>query len=233
MQTALIKQSHEDFWLQEGYLLCMQFQEGWVTFRITGREHSNIEPFLLVAALATGANLVAWNEVLDPTAANVRMLEPADNKWLNHVFWGVNHPKVRIFTQYQSRRDRNSLGSATRPITGNIGYVPGEQSPFEGPFSCKTELFIPRGKYPAYNALNPLADAMTNINMHFEVMRYSYQIITRREEAKPVLLGERRRRLYTVGGIDPEPETIPSWLKDLAGGPEALKWGRDVMEGRA
>ena len=62
--ALVLEKDHEELWLKEGYLLCLQFNEGWVVFRITGWEPSNITPFSLGAVAAT-SNLAAWNERSD------------------------------------------------------------------------------------------------------------------------------------------------------------------------
>lgn len=231
MQATLLKQSHEDLWLREGFLLAMQFIQGWFCCRILGWEHSNVKPYVLTASLAATSNLAAWNELQD--SSNRRYTTPAVEKYIHHNFWGINKPKARVFFQYQTRQDRNSLVAVQRTITGDVGYVDGDMSPYDGPLSLKTEFITVNGIYPAFQVYNPLADAMPLVALNLDVMRYTYQVITDREEVKKILLGERRRRMYTVGGIDPNPVDAPEWLKKMAGGEELMSWTLKVMRGEA
>jgi len=239
MDVALLKQSHEDLWLHEGHLLCLQFYQGWVCVRILGLEASNLKPHVLSASLAAGATLAAWDEVL--AAPNVRFTEPPQNHFIHHFFWGVNKPGVRIYVQYPPRQDRHSLVGTPRVVGGDVGYVDGNMSPFNGPFSAKTEFFTVKELYASFQASNPLADAMPVVALNFDVMRYTYQILTDPEEVKATLLGKRQRRLYTMAGIDPHPAAAPQWLTTLADREieingnqrKLMEWTQKVMEGRA
>jgi hypothetical protein len=228
MKSVLLKQSHEDLWLREGYLLALQFYQGWVCFRITGLEPSNVKPYSL-GALAAGGNLTAWNEVMD--ANNRRYLEPGET-YIKHIFWGVNKPKARIYLQYPTRADRWNLVGVQRTITGDVGYVDGEASPFDGPFSVKTQMFTVHDLYPAFQAYNPLGDAMDNVMLNFDVMRYTYVVLTDKSLIQDILTLKRPGRQYTVAGIDPSPAKAPDWLVNLVGS-ELLEYTMGIMsEGR-
>lgn len=230
MDVALLKQSHEDLWLHEGHLLCLQFFQGWVCMRILGLEGSNVKPYVLSASLAAGTVLGTWNELADASAR--RYTEPPKNEYIHHFFWGVNKPAVRVYVQYPSGQDRQSLVAVQRAISGDVGYVDGNMSPYNGPFSAKTEFFTVKELYAAFQPYNPLADAMPLVALNLDVMRYTYQILTDREEVKAILLGKRQRRLYTMAGIDPSPAPAPKWIETLAG-LDLMKWSVEVMEGRA
>jgi len=230
MQATLLKRSHEDRWLQEGYLLAAQFLQGWVCFRILGWEHSNVKPYVLAATLAAGSSLPAWNEITD--ASNRRYTEPPQEKYIHHYFFGLNKPKARVYFQYPTRRSRNSLVAVERAVGGDVGYVDGDMSPYDGPFSLKSEFFTFKELYPAFQCYNPLADTMTLVMLNFDVMRYTYQVLTDRDEVRAILLGERRRRMYTVAGIDPNPASCPDYLVDMVG-KEMLDWTLQLMAGEA
>lgn len=226
MNISLLKESHENFYLQEGHLLALQFVEGWVCFRVTGRESSNVKPYQL-GAVTAGSNLTSWDEIKDSESR--RLLEPPEQKYIHHFFYGVNHPKARIFFQYPSRRDRNSLVQVERTLGGDVGYIDGDMSPYEGPFSVKSEFVTVYQTYPAFNCSNPLSDDMDNILLNFDAMRYRYYLIKDRAMIREILIGERRARKITVGGIDPSPAVIPQWLTDLVT-VEILNYTLNVME---
>jgi len=219
MDVALVKESHENRFLKEGYLLALQFAQGWVCFRILGWEPSNVKPYSLgVAAdypLAATSNLAAWDEVTD--AGGRRYLMPPEERWIYHSFYGVNKPKARIFFQYPTRQDRMNLVAIQRTIVGDVGYVDGEMSPFDGPFSLKSQIFSVHELYPAFQCYNPLLDTMDNVMLNFDVMRYSYVIIKNRDLVRDILTLRRPGSLHTMGGIDPEPARIPDWLSELVG----------------
>jgi len=238
MEVTLLKTSHEDRWLEVGWLLALQFKEGWAPMRIVARERSNLEPFNLMQNPTTGAITplapltdVGWNTLVNPVNTQERFLEPPDQNIIDHYFWGVNKPRVRIFSQFPSRVDRGNLVSEQRQVGGAVGYISGDESPYEGPYSVGTEGFTVQGVYPAFNPWNPTADAMTNVLMKFVVMRYNYELVVSQQEAKAILLGERRRKLFNMGGIDPSPASAPQWLQNMM--PKGfLAFTVSVMHGR-
>lgn len=226
MRVTLLKESHENLWLKEGYLLALQFASGWCCFRILGWEPSNVKPYSL-GAVAAASNLAAWNEIAD--ADGRRYLMPPEEHWIYHSFYGVNKPKARIFFQYPTRQDRWNLVAVQRTITGDVGYLDGEMSPFDGPFALKSQLFTVHELYPAFQCYNPLNDAMDNVMLNFDVMRYSYVLIKNRDLIKDILTLKRPGRLHTVAGIDPEPAKIPDWLSKLVG-KDLLTYSKTVIE---
>jgi len=231
MDVAVLQKSHEEYWLAEGHYLLLQFQEGWVPLRITGRGWSSLKPYSF-GGVAAGNNLAVWDEVTD--AGGRRYFNPHIDKLIYHIFWGLNEPKARVYVQYLSGQNVASLVSIERPITpaalANVGAIRGEESPYDGPFSQKTELITVHERYPAYNILNPTPDPMDDILMHAEIMKYTYVVLKDRDLVRKLLNGERPRRMYTMGRIDPSPMTIPAWLNSLI--PSGmLDWTRDVMAG--
>lgn len=226
MQTTLMKESHENLFLKEGYLLALQFEQGWVAFRILGWEPSNVKPYSL-GAVAAGGNLAAWNEIAD--AGGRRYLMPPEKAWIYHSFYGVNKPKARVFFQYPTRQDRWNLVAIQRTITGDVGYIDGEISPFDGPFALKTQIFTVNELYPAFNCYNPLGDAMDNVMLNFDIMRYSYVIIKNKDLIRDILTLRHPGRLHTVAGIDPGPASMPDWLSTLVG-KDLITYSKKVIE---
>lgn len=214
MQATLLKESHENLFLKEGYFLALQFAEGWATFKILGLEPSNVKPYSL-GSVSAASNLSAWDEIIDSESR--RYLMPSDDKWINHVFYGINKPKARIYFQYPTRADRWNLVAVQRTITGDVGYIDGRISPYDGPFSIKSQLFTVNELYPAFNCYNPLPDAMDNVMLNFDVMRYTYMIVKDKDIIRDILTLKRPGRLHTVAGIDPQPAPMPDWLEKLVG----------------
>jgi len=225
---AILKESHENRWLEQGWYLALQFKEGWVGFRVTGREFSELT--FPLGAVAAGGNLAAWNTIIDPT--NRYYLSPPDQNFIYHHFWGVTPAKARIYTQFEAGEDVGSLLDAPRGITladGNVGFVNGNMSPFGGPYSVATELFVVYQKWPAFNVLNPLTSAMTNVQLRFQTMKYGYTLIKNQKTLQSMLTGTQKVRKYTMGRVDPSPMSIPRWLRDLVR-EETLKYTTSVME---
>ncbi|MBA7653030.1 hypothetical protein ES703_60871 [subsurface metagenome] len=210
--TALLKESHENLWLREGYLLALQFEQGWACFRILGWEPSNVKPYSLGAVAAT-KNLAEWDEITD--ADGRRYLAPPEKRFIKHSFYGVNKPKARIFFQHPSRDDRWNLIAVQRVITGDVGYIDGDMSPYDGPFSLKSQIFTVNELYPAFQCYNPLNDAMDNVMLNFDIMQYTYQIIKDTDLIRDILTLKRPGRLHTVAGIIPGPARAPEWLTNL------------------
>jgi hypothetical protein len=226
---AILQESHKTRWLEAGWYLALQFQEGWIVTRIKGREFSNMKPFSL-GLVAAGGNLAAWNEVID--ALNRHFLSPPSQYYIYHHFWGVTPPKARIYIQYEPTQDIGNLLSTARGIAlanGDIGYVDGDLSPYSGPYSPETELFTVYQKYPAFQVLNPLTDPMANVKMSFDTMKYSYTIIKNEATIQSLLVGNQKVRKYTMGRVDPNPISIPQWLSELV--PKTLlSYTTKVME---
>lgn len=223
---ALQKTSHEDLFLMPGFYLGLQFNSGWVVSRILGREPANLRPFS-VGAVAAGGHLSAWNEIKDST--DKHYLEPSRRELWYHHFWGINTPNARVYVQFPTKSEIGSLTDVTREVDGDVGYIPGSESPYDGPFSVKTELFTVYEKYPAFQVSNVTNDDFSNVMFHFETMKYSYQLIKDKRLIEELLTGKRQRRLYTIGPTDPQPAVIPKWLEDLVT-KELLKWTKDLME---
>lgn len=226
MDVALLKQSHEDRFLETGYYLGLQFHTGWVLSRILGREPANLRPYS-VGALAAGANLAAWNQILDPN--NVPFLQPARRELWYHHFWGINTPNSRVYLQYPIRSEIGSLIPTARAVGGNVGYVPGGESPYDGPFSNKTEIVTCFERWPAYMVSNVTGDAFANVCFNFDTMKYSYQLIKEKKLIEELLTGKRQCRKYTMGPTDPGPTTVPLWLETLVT-PALIKWTKDLVE---
>jgi len=214
MQVSLLKTSHEELFLEQGWLLALGFYEGWACFRIKHREWANLEPFSLGEVTAL-SNLDAYNEIQDTQSRH--FLEPHAEDLIYHSFWGVTPPRARIYIQYPPRADIGSVLSVPRSETGEVGYIDGQKSPFYGPFSNATELFTVREKYPQVQVYNPLNDDMYNVMLNFDQRHYTYTIIKNVDLIKSILLGTTRRKLYTMGTAWPNVMTIPTWLKDAVG----------------
>jgi hypothetical protein len=229
MDISLLKTSHEELFLDQGHLLALGFFEGWACFRITHREWANLEPWSLGAVAALG-NLAAYNEIQDSQSRHY--LEPHDEMLIYHSFWGVTPTRARIFMQYPPQSDIGSMLSTNRAITGDVGYIDGDKSPYNGPFSEATELFTVKEKYPQYQVYNPLNDSMYNVMLNFDQRHYRYSIITDKALIKDMLVGNRRVKKYSMGPAWPNTMTLPNWLKKAVGS-ELLDYSLDVMEGKA
>jgi len=214
MQVSLLKQSHEDLFLEQGWLLALGFLEGWACFRIKHREWANLEPWSLGVVTAL-ANLAAYDEIQD--AQSRHYLEPHDEGLIYHSFWGVTPTRARIYVQYPPRADIGSMLSVPRTETGDVGYIDGDKSPYVGPFSNATELFTVKEKYPQVQALNPLNDDMYNVMLNFDQRHYTYQIIKNLDLIRDMLTGNRRVKKYTMGPAWPNVMTTPDWLKKAVG----------------
>jgi hypothetical protein len=226
MDTVLLKQSHEDRFLEVGYYLALQFRSGWVVSRILGREWANLRPYS-VGAIVAGANLATWDEIQDATGKHY--LEPAKRDLWYHSFWGVNTPNARVYVRFPTKNDIGSLTTTTRAVAGDVGYVPGSDSPYNGPLSVKTELFTTYERYPSFQVSNVTADAFANVIFSFDVMKYSYQLIKDKRLIELLLVGGKSCKKCTVGPVDPGPTTIPKWLQDLVGD-ELIMWTKDLVE---
>ena len=229
MDTALLKQSHEDLFLEQGWLLALGFFEGWACFRITHKEWANLQPYSL-GAVGANANLAAYTVIQDTQSR--RYLEPHNNALIYHTFWGVTPTPARIKVQYPPREDLGSMLAVERSETDAVGFVDGHDSHFRGPYSLKTELFTVAEKYPALQVHNPLPDDMYNVMLSFDQRHYLYEIIKDRELIKGMLIGGARVKKYTMGRAWPSPSAIPKWLGDLVT-KDLLAYTLRLMEGKS
>jgi len=92
-----------------------------------------------------------------------------------------------------------------------------------------SQIFTVHELYPAFQCYNPLPDAMDNVMLNFDIMRYSYMLIKDRNLIRDILTLKRPGRLHTVAGIDPQPARIPDWLSDLIG-KDLLTFSKTVIE---
>jgi len=226
MEIALLKQSHEEKFLEASYYLGLEFKSGWIVSRITGREWANVKPYS-VGAIAAGADLANWNEIQDPTGKHY--LEPAKRDLWYHIFWGINTPNARVYVRFPTKNDIGSLTTTTRAVAGDVGYIAGSDSPYDGPLSVKTELFTLYERYPAFQVSNITEDAFANVMFDFDVMKYSYQLIKDKRLIEQLLVGGKSCKRCTVGPVDPGPTTVPKWLEDLVGF-ELMNWTKDLVE---
>lgn len=224
--VSLLKTSHEDLFLLPGFYLAFEFRSGYVIARILGREWANLKPYS-VGAIVAGANLATWNEILDPTAKHY--LEPAKRDLWYHIFWGVNTPNARVYVRFPTKNDIGSLTTTTRAVKGDVGYVDGSDSPYDGPLSVKTELFTLYERYPAFQVSNVTEDDFANVMFNFSVMKYSYQLIKDKRLIEQLLVGGKSCKRVTVGPVDPGPTTAPKWLEDLVGF-ELMNWTKELVE---
>lgn len=223
---VLLKASHEGRWLEQGWHLALQFNEGWTCVRVTGREYTGLRPYSL-GALAAVTGLATFNQIQD--AATIRILEPQTEFFIYHHFWGVTPSAARIYLQHPASKDVGSMSNTTRTIVGDVGYIDGRMSPFEGPFSPKTELFVINDRYPAFMAYNPLSDAIANVKLAFDTMKYTFKVVENQSLVKDMLVGQRAVRKVTMGPVDPSPMTIPLWLqKQMPKG--MLEFTKQLME---
>lgn len=227
---AILKTSHEELFLEQGHLLALGFNEGWACFRITHKEWGNLKPWSL-GTVAAVSNLSDYNEIQDSNSRHY--LEPHDEALIYHSFWGVTPTPARIYVQFPPRSDVGSVLSIPRTETGDAGYIDGDKSPFNGPFSTATEIFTVKERYPQVQAYNPLNDSMYNIMLNIDQRHYMYTIIKNKDLIRAILLGTTRRKLYTMGPAFPNAMTIPDWLKKSVGkstdGIDLLKYSLEVM----
>lgn len=225
---AVIQQSHEEHFLEQGWLLALGFREGWFCSRITHKSWSNLQPWSLGAVLA-GGNLAAYSEIQDANANHY--LEPPKDQLIYHSFWGVTPTPARIKVQFPTRVDIGSMLEIPRSLTDPVGYIDGYKSPFWGPYSLATELFTISERYPGFQVLNPVADAMANVMLNIDQRQYTYEVITDKALIADMLIGNRRVKKYTMGPADPLAMSIPNWLTKLI--PKGLlAYSLDVMGGK-
>jgi hypothetical protein len=236
MKKAVIKTDVDDLFLDIGWLLVLQFADGYAPFRITGKAWSNLSPWSLGTVGALG-NLSIFDAIQDNH--NNYILEPFNNDLIFHTFWGVSPRKARIMAQFPPRADLGSMQSNPRAInatgdvgSGNIGYIDGEKSPFNGPFSRKTELFTINDLYPQFQVFNPTNDAIYNAELNFDQMQYTYNIIQDKALIKDMLVGRIPVKKYTMGPAYNGPASAPDWLKKAVT-PDVWKYTTAVLEGTA
>lgn len=229
MKTVSTQVSHEDLFLEVGYLLLLQFQEGFVPMRIMGRQWSNLAPWALGPVAALG-NLANYNDL---TAVQTqRYLEPYDQSIIYHTYWGVSPTRARTFYQYPPNVDSGSMLNNPRTIVGDVGYIDGEKSPYDGPFSRQTEIITVKERYPQYQVYNPTNDAIQNAKLRFDQWQYTYLIIKDKPLVKKMLLGEVTTKRYTMSNAFPNVMTLPDWLRGLVT-PELIAYTKAVLGGVA
>jgi hypothetical protein len=214
MNQVIERRSHEDMFLEEGWYFALAFKDGWFCGRVVSKQWANLQPWSL-GAVAAGANLAAYDQVQDPNTNHY--FEPWKQELVYQSFWGIAPTQARIKWQNPIRTDLGSMLQVSRSLTDNQGYIDGYKSPFYGPFSPATEVWTVKDRYPAFQVLNPLPDAMSNAMLNVDQRQYSYQIVTDKDMIKALLTGEKRVKKVTMGTADPLPMPMPQWLQSLIG----------------
>jgi len=167
--------------------------------------------FSLGAATAQAVAGTGWKEIQDSSSRY--WLEPADEKVIYHFFYGVSPGQARVYLQYPSGVDINSLIS-TRAIGSDAGFVDGIKSPYRSP-SVDTEMFSMKGAFPAFLGYNPyLEPASITIRLNFFVRRYTVKVLGVDDGNGRVASPNVKHQavVRAVGGrnlID-----IPTWVQD-------------------
>ncbi len=226
MESVVIKRSHEDFFLEQGWYFALSFLEGWFVGRVVDKGWANLQPWSL-GAVAAGGNLPTYDEIQDNL--NRHYLEPYKPELIYHTFWGITPSPARAKWQYPSRTDQGSMLSIPRTLTDAVGGIDGYQSPFRGPFSEATEVWTVKDQYPTFQILNPTGDNMSNVMLNFAQRQYTFSVVKDQALIKDLLVGNRRVRKYTMG-IAQKPMDIPDWLQKLIGD-NVLQYTNAVMAG--
>jgi len=224
----MIGKTIEDMWLEAGYYLALQFDNGWHVVRMLGRERTSLKNYNLkynstTTTHATGTTTADWDEPTD--SQNRKYLEPEDNHkdQLYQIFWGGSpvSADIRFFTQFISRQDRGSL-TGTRAVPGDVGFIDSEVSPYNNP-SVQTKLFTIYDRSPVFKAYNATLNTQT-IHMNFHVMKYLYEVIKDKNLIKELLApGQRRCEKYTMGGIDRMITPPEWWSQKFSGVPKTFE----------
>lgn len=231
MDKTILVNSHETRFLEVGYYLALNFQEGWFVSRITGRTWANLQPWSL-GFCAAGGNLAAYDEIQDTQSRHYLEPPKTERELIYHSFYGVTPTPARTLLQFPVRNDLGSMLEINRTVTGNVGFIDGHKSPFWGPFSDETEFLTVNETYPAVDVFNPTSDDIANVKLNVDQRQYSYQVITDKALVKTLLVGQARVKKYTMGTINPKPMKMPLWLQNLIGS-DMLKYSTDVMAGNA
>ncbi len=210
----------EEMWLEPGYYLALQFDNGWHVVRVLGREMSSLKNYNLkydagTTTHATVTTTADWDEAKD--SANRYYLEPQTEDTIYHLFWGGSpvSADIRFFMQYESRKDRWNL-TGIRNVPGDVGFIDSEETPYTDP-SIKTELFTIKERYPVFKAYNATLSTQT-IYQNFYFMKYLYEVIKDESLIKELLApGQRRCKKYTMGGIDRVIRAPEWWNKKFKG----------------
>src|SRR5487761_2653249 len=118
---ALLKKSHAERFLEAGWLLALQFKEGWVPLRVTGTEWGNLKPWSIGAVPAgglSGGPPAAYDVIQD--AQSRHYLEPYIEELIYHTYWGVTPSQARVFVQYPVRRAIGNVLDVPRVESGNV-----------------------------------------------------------------------------------------------------------------
>jgi len=206
----------EEEYMQPGHFLGLKFSEGYHFMKILAKEWTFLKYNLYydtsTTTLATQTTTSAWNDLQVSSSDARNQLSPEDSRrdQIYQLFYGTSPSCAEIYSQYVSRMDRHSL-IGTRAVPGDVGYITGEQSPYNDP-SVKTEMFTMNQLTPAFKAYNP-SDYTITVNMGFHIMKYTYEPVKDTRIIKEFMNNQRRVRLETMGGIDQgRILSAPSWL---------------------
>lgn len=207
----------DKLWVPEGHLLGLrmsldgQTRVAW--WRVTGRNLAHYE-HAFAATLTNTAT--GWTEI-QQAATLVDVLEPREQRVINHAFVGVSPSDALLYLQYPLNTDQWAV-TGNRLVDGNgIGAMRAVQSPFLDPDPL-TELFVVSDSQPAFNVFNASGFTQTP-RLYLYIMQYAVEGPFLASD--PEVGGERRAmelvdqgqaRMATIYGI--KPITMPKWAAD-------------------
>lgn len=218
----MIGKQIEEMWLEPGYFLALEFDNGWHVVQILGREATSMKNYNLAynsstTTHATVTTTADWDEAKDDSSRYYLEPQTDHRDTLYHIFWGGApvSSDIRFFMQYGTRQDRGSL-TGTRAVPGDVGFIDSEESPYTDP-SIKTELFTMNELHPAFKVYNATLNTQT-IYQNFYFMKYLYKVIEDETLIRDLLApGQRRCKKYTMGGIDRIIRAPEWWNKKFEG----------------
>lgn len=196
-------QRYKEALLETGYFAGLRFFEGTLFFVTLGREETNVQ-HTYAGTFGAGTPITVNSDggFETPTDSSGRnLLEPGTTDIVHQIFTGIAPTSARLFRNFPSGRVIQSL-RGTRSITGNVGYIRGEDSPYEDP-DPKTELWCTKDIVPDFDVFLPpeVRDSQFGKLNHI-VIRYKYAIVQDENLIREFVRRERRVKVVTMGSPD-------------------------------
>ena len=209
--------------LRENYNLGLNFQQGYIFFRVNRREFVQYiyDPFAEITNFAGAGNVdmpsglyITAKELPSISLNTTDIFKVDDPTHIYQCFWGVSPGMTRVFPAFPRATEINQLDEGIHtPNYPAFGFISGFESPISL-VSPRTEFFVPIGPLPGFAFYNP---APYNIKpmMRIIINRMQVEPIKSADLVTKILERRVECRLASVGGVDnPWGDTNADYIKN-------------------
>lgn len=195
--------------LNEGWGLAFQWQEGWTFLHIQGRFLSRIRKYTIGLTKIATEGTLDFLELKDPNGQKIfDVLDRHANRLVIHVGIGIKPAQVKMFVRWPSGVDIRPVPNVD-PValgvqfTGNMGWISSEYSPYNSPTEA-AEFWFPYTMDATFGFVNTDKTRVHAPVLNIEMAIYNIEVLDPSkggdlELIKRMCKGQVRTRYVTMG----------------------------------